>query len=223
MRDHAASCGTTEAPTRRRSRRTTATAWSLGGSVVSGAAASACCWLPLVLLAFGVSAAGVGSFFETYRPYFVGSAVVLLALGFHLTYLRPAQYAPGTACAARNRKVYLFRQGMFWIAAALVAVFAFFPNYAGFVFTSSLSTTVAAGDDRLVEARFQIEGMTCEACAARVQSAVGEISGVVSADVDYEKKTAVVQLANVEPASLSDIVEAVRASGYRALVEDETP
>ena len=65
--------------------------------------------------------------------------------------------------------------------------------------------------------------MTCEACAVRVRSAMGDVSGVVSADVDYEKKTAFVRLANVEPASLSDIVESVRASGYRAVVDDETP
>lgn len=223
MTDQATACGTTEELPRRRSHRTTATAWAVGGSVLSGAAASACCWLPLVLLAFGVSAAGVGSFFETSRPYFVGGAVVLLGLGFYLTYLRPALCAPGTACAARNPKAHLFHQGMFWIAAALVVAFVFFPSYAGLAFTSSPSTTVAADDDRQVVARFQIEGMTCEACAARVQSAMGEVSGVVFADVDYEKKTAVVRLANVEPASTRDIVEAVRASGYRAIVEDGTP
>ena len=223
MKDHATSCGSTEDYTRRRSRGTTATACAVGGSVLSGAAASACCWLPLVLLALGVSAAGVGSFFESYRPYFVGTAIVLLGQGFYSTYLRPSPYAPRTARAPRNRKVHLFGRGMFWIAAALVAGFVFFPSYAGLFFTSSPSTTAAAGDNRLVRAQFQIEGMTCEACAARVQKVMGDVSGVVSADVDYEKKTAVVRLANVEPASPGDIVEAIRAVGYGAIVEDETP
>ncbi len=32
----------------------------------------ACCWLPLLLIAFGASAAGVSGFFETYRPYLLG-------------------------------------------------------------------------------------------------------------------------------------------------------
>ena len=223
MTDHATACGTTQEHTWRRSHRTTATAWAVGGSVVSGAVASVCCWLPLVLVAFGVSAAGVGSFYETYRPYFVGIAVVLLALGFYLTYLRPVQCAPGNTCVARNRKVNLFRQWMFWIAASLVAGFVFFANYAAIAITSSRSTTIPAGDDRLAVVRFRIEGMTCEACAARVQSAIGDVAGIVFANVDYEQETAVVRLANVGPASLSDIVQAVRASGYGARVEDETP
>lgn len=221
MKDRATSCGTTEEHMWHRSRRTTA--WAVGGSVLSGAAASACCWLPFVLLAFGVSVAGVGSFFETYRPYFVGMAVILLGLGFYLTYLRPAPCALGTAYAARNRQVNLLRPGMFWIASALVAGFVFLPSYAGLVFPSSPSTTAPVGDDRLVAVRFQIEGMTCEACAERVQKAIGDVAGIVSVDVDYELETAVVGLATVKPASVSAIVEAVRASGYRAFQEDETP
>ena len=186
MRDHANACGMTEEHTWRLSRRTTATAWAVGGSVLSGVAASACCWLPMVLLAFGVSAAGVGTFFASYRPYFVGGAVILLGLGFYLTFLHRARCALGTAYAERNRKVSLIRPGMFWIGAALVIGFVFLPSYAGLVFTSAPSTTVSAGEDHLVAVRFEIKGMTCEACAARVQRVIGDVAGIVSADVDYE-------------------------------------
>ena len=38
------------------------------GAVVTSIVASACCWLPLLLIAFGFSAAGIGSIFEEYRP-----------------------------------------------------------------------------------------------------------------------------------------------------------
>ena len=64
--------------------------------------------------------------------------------------------------------------------------------------------------------------MTCEACAARVQKVIGDVAGIVSADVDYETESAVARLAGVEPAPLSEIVDAVRESGYRAFVEDDT-
>jgi hypothetical protein len=37
-------------------------------AVVTSIVASACCWLPLLLIAFGFSAAGIGSIFEEYRP-----------------------------------------------------------------------------------------------------------------------------------------------------------
>jgi hypothetical protein len=47
---------------------------------------SACCWLPLLLIAFGFSAVGVTSFFEQYRPYFLIVAFALLALAWYFTY-----------------------------------------------------------------------------------------------------------------------------------------
>jgi copper chaperone CopZ len=56
------------------------------GAVVTSIVASACCWLPLLLIAFGFSAAGVGSFFEQYRPYFLTTTFALLAVAWCFTY-----------------------------------------------------------------------------------------------------------------------------------------
>lgn len=47
---------------------------------------SACCWLLLLLIAFGFSAAGVGSFFEQYRPHLLCATFALLAIAWYLTY-----------------------------------------------------------------------------------------------------------------------------------------
>lgn len=54
-----------------------AAAW---GALVTVVLGSACCWLPLLLVAFGFSAAGVGQFFEQYRPYLLTAALALLGL-----------------------------------------------------------------------------------------------------------------------------------------------
>ena len=59
------------------------------GSVFTAILGSACCWLPLLLIAFGFSAAGVGSFFEQYRPYLLAATAALLGVAWCLTY-RPA-------------------------------------------------------------------------------------------------------------------------------------
>jgi copper chaperone CopZ len=56
------------------------------GSLFTAIVASACCWLPLLLIAFGFSAAGVGSFFEQYRPHFLCATFMLLAVAWYLTY-----------------------------------------------------------------------------------------------------------------------------------------
>jgi copper chaperone CopZ len=56
------------------------------GAVFTAILGSACCWLPLLLIAFGFSAAGVGSFFEQYRPYFLTATFALLGVAWYFTY-----------------------------------------------------------------------------------------------------------------------------------------
>lgn len=56
------------------------------GAVVTAVLGSACCWLPLLLAAFGFSAVGIGQFFEQYRPYLLTAALVLLGLAWFFTY-----------------------------------------------------------------------------------------------------------------------------------------
>jgi copper chaperone CopZ len=56
------------------------------GSFFTAILASACCWLPLLLIAFGFSAVGVGSFFEQYRPYFLTATFTLLGVAWYFTY-----------------------------------------------------------------------------------------------------------------------------------------
>jgi copper chaperone CopZ len=48
--------------------------------------ASACCWLPLLLIAFGFAAAGVGSFFEQHRLHLLCATFTLLAVAWYWTY-----------------------------------------------------------------------------------------------------------------------------------------
>lgn len=56
------------------------------GAVFTALLGTACCWLPLLLIAFGFSAVGIGSFFEQYRPYFLTATFVLLAVAWYFTY-----------------------------------------------------------------------------------------------------------------------------------------
>ncbi len=56
------------------------------GAVFTAIMGSACCWLPLLLIAFGFSAAGVGSFFEQYRPCFLTATFALLGVAWYFTY-----------------------------------------------------------------------------------------------------------------------------------------
>lgn len=55
-------------------------------ALVSAVMASSCCWLPLLLLAVGVSGAGVASALEAYRPVFIVVTFTFLAAAFYFTY-----------------------------------------------------------------------------------------------------------------------------------------
>ncbi len=101
-----------------------------GVSVITAVLASACCWLPLLLVAFGTSAAGVSAAFEKWRPLFLVATALFLAAGFYFAYFRKEQCAPGSACAVPNPKFRRLNRSMLWVATIVVLGFALFPNYA---------------------------------------------------------------------------------------------
>lgn len=192
--------------------------FTLGGSVMAAVLSSACCWLPLLLLAFGASAAGVSAFFERWRPVFLVIAVALLGAGFYVVYFRKATCADG-ACEAAPRSRRVFSQAMLWVAVLLVAAFALFPNYAGTLARTLYGTHSADGSATAVTRaalhRFSVEGMSCEACATTLQADLEKIDGVASARVDYGTKTAEVR--SDAPGVGSVAQAAAERHGYRAL------
>lgn len=95
--------------------------WLAASSVVVAAIASVCCWLPLALLALGMSTVGLSSTFETFRPWLLAVAVALLSFGFY------SAYRNGACCTPQSRRL---NRVMVWMAAALVLAFALFPLYA---------------------------------------------------------------------------------------------
>ena len=66
--------------------------------------------------------------------------------------------------------------------------------------------------------QLKITGMTCDACAAHVQEALGKVPGVRSAEVSYAKGSAMLAMdADVVPDAL---ISAVAGLGYRAALAD---
>ena len=64
-------------------------------------------------------------------------------------------------------------------------------------------------------ATYEVEGMTCDACAANIETSVGEIEGVLSARVSYEDGRAEV---TYDPARLAPgaVEAAMERMGYTA-------
>ncbi len=197
--------------------------WVAGGAVVSAIFSSACCWLPLLLIAFGASAAGVAGFFEAYRPYLLVVTGLLLAGGFYLVYFRKEQCAPGDACAVPNSKLSRFNKIMLWVATAAVLGFTFFPSYVGKVVGSSGSNMAGSRTSAGVMRLYRVEGMTCEGCALPLQAQLASLGCVEAVEVSYEDKLArlIVQPRGASVAH-EIILAAIREAGYEGhLVREE--
>lgn len=196
--------------------------WSASGAVVAAALSSACCWLPLLLIALGASAAGVGGFFEAYRVYFLGGTALLLGAGFYFVYLRKPKCAPGEACEVPNPKLMRLNKIMLWVATAFVVAFAAFPNYVGALFGGADGPPPAATAS-LSSRAYTIDGMTCEGCASHVEKALTDLEGVAAADVTYPDKLVRVYLTDGAAVSDDDVIGAVEAVGYRAQLQQGGP
>ncbi|MFD2114316.1 heavy metal translocating P-type ATPase [Paenibacillus yanchengensis] len=69
-------------------------------------------------------------------------------------------------------------------------------------------------------AQFQLEGMTCAACATRIEKGLSKMPGVSSATVNFALETARIEY-SPEEVSTADLQAKVKQLGYKALVKEE--
>jgi copper chaperone CopZ len=195
--------------------------WSTPAAIGSAILSSACCWLPLVLLAFGMSAGGVGGGFESMRPFFLVAAVIFLGAGFYFAYVRKPACKPGDACAAPNPKIQRFNRVMLCIATVFVIAVAMFPYYSpalirAFADQTSTVDTASAGDGSTASVThvFRVEGMTCAACAAGLEVKLAKLPGVAKASVSYDDGTATLTSRTDQPDDRT-IRAAVEQAGFK--------
>lgn len=114
--------------------RTGSKPWSLGASVLAGAAAalgaSACCAAPLLLVLLGAGGAWGSQLaaLEAYQPWFITATVAFLGYAFYRLYLKRVQCAPTDACAVPATPSR--QKALFWAVSALAVALVSLPLYA---------------------------------------------------------------------------------------------
>lgn len=201
------------------------------GTIISAIMASACCWLPLVLLAVGVSGAGIAATLEAYRPLFIVVTFGFLGAAFYFTY-RPKkavtegghgccalEASPGEACCAPAIKgrfsMMTFNKVMLWVVTVLAVAFLFFPSYVGALLGTGNENAVT---NDMNQAVFKVEGMTCEGCATTVAQAIRGVPGVRAVQVHYVTREAVVGTDSCCPIPKQEILTALEKAGYHATI-----
>lgn len=192
------------------------------GAMVSAVLSSACCWLPLVLLAFGASVAGVAEFFEEWRLWFLGGSTVLLGVGFYYSYAKESCCSLEASCENKRNRIRRFNRIMLWTAAAFVAVMMLFPNIlstlSGGINRSAVASELAGQNGAII---LPIGGMTCEACAVTLESSLAAMPEVTHVAVDYEGKRAVIILDEETAIASTAIHQRIEESGYSVTEMEE--
>lgn len=93
------------------------------GTVIASFFAASCCIGPAVFVVFGVSVGFLGklTFLETYRPYLLGAAFLMLSFSFWKLFIQKAD----CKCEAdiRSRKI---ARGIWWFGFATLILAASF-------------------------------------------------------------------------------------------------
>lgn len=202
------------------------------GAVASAIIASSCCWLPLALLAVGVSGAGIASALDAYRPLFTTVTFGFLGAAFYFTYRpRKAPTAAADSCCSpqdtesdsccsptgENGRygVMAMNKAMLWGATVLAAAFLWFPSYAGLLIGGGSADSADAQHNPLVrQTTLAIEGMECEGCAVVVEKSIEDVPGVLDAKVNYQAKQVIVATEACCPFPEQEVRRAMQQAGY---------
>ncbi|AVR44206.1 heavy metal transporter [Christiangramia fulva] len=188
------------------------------GATVSGIfaalAASSCCIPPVIAAIAGIGGiAGSLSWLETYRPYLIVLAIFAIGYAWYNYYQRQKS----DECCAINAKPKWYQTKTYLLSASLFAALAVaFPYYSGIFFPSNNKEVVVVNNSDLQSNTFNIQGMTCNGCAAHVESEVKKLPGIFFVDAIYEKASAKVEFDRTK-VSIGQIVAAINRTGYKVV------
>lgn len=184
--------------------------------VLSAVAASLCCITPFIALVAGsTSIASNFSWMEPARPYLTGLSIIALALAWYLK-LKPTKQPAMDCTCETTKKPSFFQSKIFLGMVTLFAVLMMtFPLYAQQFYPKQKTQkpTVAAADNRK-QAKFTIQGMTCESCELSVNNELSKVPGVFYYTTSYAKQSSEVTF-DKSKVDIKTIEAAIAKTGYK--------
>lgn len=187
------------------------TSWGVAAALGAALAASACCTIPLLLVALGLGGAWIGTLtaLEPFRPLFIALALGAL---FYAGY-REWRMSRGPDCDCEVSLSDNVRRGLLVVGTIAVMGLIASPWLIGGVVSAETTREGAVEAVVWQEAVLEVEGMTCASCNVTVQKALTNLDGVKSATVTFEPPQAVVRY---DPSKLDpeDLTRATTNVGY---------
>lgn len=179
--------------------------------VLAAILGSVCCLGPLLLVALGVSAAGVGTFFGKYHWAFQVPALLLLAFAWS-RYFQAKRACATESCKAPKKSTF------FTLLLATLFVGFFVSNQALLALkkesAAELSPPSTLHQGTLVAATLPVDGMTCSTCELTIQRKVGALQGVSSVKASAVSSSVTVRY-DPKKVSLRQIGRAIEKAGYK--------
>ena len=190
-----------------------------GAGLLAALAASLCCITPLLAVVGGLGgAASAFAWLEPYRPYLVVLTVAMLGFAWYRQ-LRPAPVA-ADCCAVPEKRYVMQTTGFLATVTVLAALLLAFPYYGAQLYPTAKPPAPAVATNGAAPVwqtrTYRIGGMTCEACAHHVESAVQQVPGVQAVTVSYDQATAQVRF-DAAQAQAVQVEEAINGTGYQIL------
>ena len=185
--------------------------------VLSAVAASLCCIAPVIALIAGSSSIATNfSWIEPARPYLIGLSVAVLALAWYLKLKAVKSTDIDCNCETTKKTSFLQTKTFLSIVTVFAVLMMAFPYYSKSFFPKTEKPSIFIANSKTQKVEFSIKGMTCEACEEHVKIEVNKLSGIVSTNVSYANRNAIVQF---EPSKTNskEITEAINSTGYKVV------
>lgn len=192
----------------------------IGAGLLTAIAASLCCITSVLALFAGAS--GIASSFswlEPARPYLIGITVLVICFAWYQK-LKPRTKEEIQCACEEDEKPSFWQSKMFLgIVTVFAALMLAFPYYSYIFFPKTESKVIVVESNNIVEANFDIEGMTCQGCEEEVKHEIAQLPGFIEATVNHETGKAKVKF-DKSKTSLEQVVQAINKTGYKVIHQE---
>jgi len=185
----------------------------IAAGLLGAVGASLCCITPVVaVLAGSSSLASSFSFLEPFRPYLVALTLLVLAYAWW-DKLRTKEPELECACETEDVKTSFFYSTKFLAGVTVFAlVMLSFPYWGDALIRPNQQNLSKEITYKMAD--IKIEGMTCKACEATVESVAAKIDGLGHIQASAVNKNAVV-LYDPTKTSPDEIAKTIAKTGYK--------
>jgi len=186
----------------------------LGVGIFAAVAASLCCIAPVLAILGGIGGiASTFSWLEPLRPYLMGVSAIALGAAFYQAY-KPKKEIE-CDCESDVKPKFINSKKFLWIVLVVSVVLFSFPYYSGVFFPNVETAVTKTNKANIVEAKINIEGMTCTSCEHSIDYSLKTTDGVLDATSSYKTGIAKVKYdkTKVSPEQLKKAIE--DKAGYK--------